>query len=72
MIFIKKKTVRDENSTYGRCEDCVYYDYDELLEESVCTLSLDEDEMVSFLSRKKNGCPYFKFYDEYKLVRHQN
>lgn len=56
----------------GKCEDCVYYDYDEDYEEDVCTLSLDEDEMVRFMTGKHKGCPYYKFYDEYKSVQKQN
>ena len=61
-----------ENAPYVRCEDCVYYDIDEEYEEYVCTLSLDEDEMERFMTRKNKGCPYYKFYDEYKSVQKQN
>ena len=41
------------------CESCEYYD-------------LDEDEMVRFLTGQNKGCPYYKYYDEYKLVQKQN
>ncbi len=44
-----------ENSPYGRCEDCVYYDIDDEYEEYVCTLSLDEDEMERFMTKKTKG-----------------
>ena len=36
----------------SNCEDCVFYDYDEDWECYVCTMNLDEDEMVRFLSGK--------------------
>ena len=56
----------------GRCEDCLYFDYDEELDEDVCCLDLDEDEMMRFLSGRYAACPYYRFYDEYKLVQKQN
>ena len=55
-----------------RCEDCLYYDYDEEYEDYVCMMSFDEDEAVRYLSSGKNRCPYFRFYDEYKSVQKQN
>ena len=54
------------------CEDCVYYDYDEYTDDFSCQMSLDEDELERFMRRTVSGCPYYKFYDEYKSVRHQN
>ena len=69
---MEKLTGNKKKSEVGSCEDCVYYDYDEFLDTYVCTLNLDEDEMVSFLTDKKSECKYFKYYDEYKFVRHQN
>ena len=56
----------------GRCEDCEFYDFDEEWEEYVCSMSLDEDEMINFLSRNTGRCPYYRYYDEYKSVRKQN
>ena len=55
----------------SNCESCVYYDYDEDYEEYVCTMNLDEDEMVRFLSGNTRTCPYYRFYDEYKSVQKQ-
>ena len=55
-----------------KCESCEYYDYDELTESYQCMMSLDEDEMVRFMSKHTKECPYFKFYDEYKFVQKQN
>ena len=54
------------------CESCVYFDYDEEYEDNVCTINLDEDEYVRFSQSKGKQCPYYKYYDEYKLVRKQN
>ena len=55
----------------GRCDSCEFYDYDEEWEEYLCTLSLDEDEMVQFLSGNTGRCPYYRYYDEYKSVHKQ-
>ncbi len=54
------------------CESCEYYDYDEEYDEHVCKISLDEDEYLNFLTRKTKGCPYYKYFDEYKSVQKQN
>ncbi|MEE0970318.1 MAG: DUF6472 family protein [Clostridia bacterium] len=53
------------------CEECEHYDYDDECDMYYCKMSLDEDEMVSFISGKKQSCPYYKYYDEYKSVRRQ-
>lgn len=55
-----------------RCEDCMYFDYDEAMDADICTLDLDEDEMIRFMSHPYSSCPYYKFYDEYKTVQKQN
>ena len=54
------------------CESCMYFDYDEMLDEDICTLDLDEDEMIRFMEHPYSSCPYYKFYDEYKTVQKQN
>ena len=54
------------------CESCVYFDYDEEYEENVCTINLDEDEAQRFMSGDSKRCSYFRFYDEYKMVKKQN
>jgi len=56
----------------GTCETCEFYDYDEEWDEYICSISLDEDEMIDFLGRNTNRCPYYRFYDEYKSVQKQN
>lgn len=55
----------------SNCEDCVFYDYDEDWDTYVCTMNLDEDEMVRFLSGTTRACPYYRYYDEYKSVQKQ-
>ncbi|MBE6613597.1 MAG: hypothetical protein E7632_14015 [Ruminococcaceae bacterium] len=54
------------------CDSCVHYDYNEADDIYECGVDLDEDEFLSFLTKKTQGCPYYKFYDEYKSVRRQN
>lgn len=56
----------------SRCELCSYFIFDEELEQYVCEINLDEDEMQNFLSYNTQNCPYFNLYDEYKIVRKQN
>lgn len=62
----------DQKKQVGNCEDCVFYDYDEDWDSYVCTMNLDEDEMVRFLSGDNRSCPYYRYYDEYKSVQKQN
>ncbi len=62
---------KQKNKTTN-CEDCMYFDYDEMFDEDICTLDLDEDEMIRFMEHPYSSCPYYKFYDEYKTVQKQN
>lgn len=69
----RKKTNKSVGAVRAsNCEDCVYYDYDELTEEYSCQKNLDEDEMERFIRRENKNCPYYKYYDEYKSVQKQN
>lgn len=61
-----------EKKRISNCEDCLYYDFDDNMDEYVCTVGLDEDEAVDFLGGARNRCPYYRFYDEYKSVQKQN
>ncbi len=54
------------------CESCVYYDYNDEDDIYECMMSLDEDEFLRFMTSRTDGCPYYKFYDEYKSVQRQN
>ena len=55
-----------------QCEMCANYEYDEEYEESICTMNLDEDEMIRFMTGREKSCPYFRYGDEYTIVRKQN
>lgn len=54
------------------CETCANYIYDDETDTYFCDMSLDEDEMARFLISSTYNCPYYDFYDEYKIVRKQN
>ena len=56
----------------SRCEYCMFYEYDDELEEYACTVGFDEDEYARFMSSYHSECPYFRFGDEYTIVRKQN
>lgn len=56
----------------GSCDSCEFFDYDEQTDSCTCCLSLDEDEFASFAAGNTKGCPYYRFYDEYKSVQKQN
>ena len=53
------------------CESCEFYDWDDDFDAYVCTMNLDEDEMLRFLHGENASCPYYRFYDEYKSVHKQ-
>ena len=54
------------------CETCANYILDDETETYYCNMDLDEDEMARFLTASTYNCPYYDFYDEYKIVRKQN
>lgn len=54
------------------CDSCVYYDYDDEYDTYICMMNLDQDEMEKFVSYSFDNCPYYKAYDEYKMVKKQN
>ena len=66
----KQKTKKKNIST--PCETCEFYIYDEEFGEYVCNISLDMDDMASFIQNQTNNCNYYRFYDEYKSVQKQN
>lgn len=55
----------------ANCESCEFYVYDEYIEDYTCSLSLDEDEMVEYVSGLTRDCKYYRYYDEYKSVHKQ-
>jgi hypothetical protein len=66
-----KKTAATPKYATGNCESCEFYDFDEEWGEYVCSMSLDEDEMIDFLGGNTRTCPYYRYYDEYKSVHKQ-
>ena len=55
------------------CETCVYYDVIDEDGTLGCTIDFDEDELYSLRTGEgRGGCPYYKFYNEYKSVQKQN
>ena len=56
----------------SQCDSCVNYYFDDELEEYCCDISLDEDEMMRFLTSSNYHCPYFRLDDEYGIVKKQN
>ncbi|MBR5157120.1 MAG: hypothetical protein IKW59_05065 [Clostridia bacterium] len=61
-----------QNSENTQCETCAYYDYDGETDDYGCSVSFDEDDISLFYSGGRNACPYYRFYDEYKMVKKQN
>ncbi len=53
------------------CETCLYYNYDEYMDNYVCDRDMDEDEYADFLTKKYKSCPYYRDGDEYKTARKQ-
>lgn len=53
------------------CDSCAYLLYDEEYEEYVCDVNMDEDDMSRLLSDSHYGCPFYKYGDEYSVVRKQ-
>lgn len=49
----------------------MYYEYDEDYECWCCGKDLDEDEMAHFLREDRWECPYFRYGDEYTIVKKQ-
>ena len=66
-----KKDSKEKKQKEIQCDTCAYYDYDDDYGAYCCTIDVDEDDAVSF-GGYKPSCPYYSFYDEYKIVRKQN
>lgn len=59
------------NMAISKCEYCMYYDFDEELEYYVCDMTLDEDELIKFMSDTFQECPYYRMGDDYTIARKQ-
>ncbi|MBQ9827147.1 MAG: hypothetical protein IJM62_00530 [Lachnospiraceae bacterium] len=53
------------------CEECSFYEYDDEEEEYFCSVNMDEDEYARLLEQGSRECPYFRFDNEYEIVKHQ-
>ena len=69
---INRYVYLEDTQMMSGCEFCMNYEYDEEYECYSCIIDMDEDEYLQFLTDKSRGCPYYKFYDEYKSVQKQN
>ena len=56
----------------SKCEECIFFDYDDVYDYSFCSMNLDEDETYKFVSGNFSDCPYFRPGDDYTIVRRQN
>lgn len=63
---------KEKKNNSSCCEECAYYIYDDEYECYVCEQDLDSDEMEAFITDSVKGCPYYRYYDEYTIVRKQN
>lgn len=55
----------------GKCEDCVFFDYDEETDCDCCTADMDEDDLERFLRSDVGACPFYRRGDEYRSARRQ-
>lgn len=70
-MVVDKSSEGERNMAKAGCDTCVYYEYDEEYEDYGCTISFDEDEMAHMMQDSHYECPYYKFGDEYVIVRKQ-
>ena len=56
----------------SNCEFCAHYIYNEYYDCYECMVNLDEDDVARFMQSSNDNCSYFKFSDDYKIVRKQN
>ena len=54
-----------------RCDDCLYYVFDDEYQDYVCDMDMDEDDWARMMGHGHKECPYWRDGDEYKVVRHQ-
>lgn len=65
----QKKTKKNKPTP---CETCAYFDMIYNDGTMGCTIDIDEDDAYREREDRRHGCPYYKFYDEYKSVQKQN
>lgn len=72
MTIMEKNTKIKPKNKPTPCESCVHYDAIDEYGTLGCTVDVDEDDLYRERTDRHQGCPYYKFYDEYKSVRRQN
>ena len=55
----------------SKCEECMFFDYDEETDPDFCSVDLDEDEMERFLRADTRNCPFYRRGDDYTTARKQ-
>ena len=53
------------------CESCMHYTYDDEWECFTCEMEFDEDDMSRFYASGGRQCPFYRFGDEYQIVKKQ-
>ena len=53
------------------CENCLYYEFDEEMQDYFCTSDMDEDDYARLMQGSQKHCPLWRNGDEYAVVRHQ-
>ncbi len=54
-----------------QCEDCLYYEFDEDMDDYICSADMDEDDYARLMQGGYKRCPFWRNGDEYAVVRHQ-
>ena len=68
----EKKNIKKKKEKPTPCESCAHFDVIDEDGTLGCTIDIDEDDAYRERSDHRAGCPYYKFYDEYKSVQKQN
>ena len=63
---------KDKKTNRTDCDTCENLVFDEEMQEYVCDIDMDEDEMLRFMTYANYNCPYYRADDEYRIVRKQN
>ena len=67
----QKAAKENDMKEKANCDYCAYNEYDEEYDSYTCQVNLDEDEMGRYMEGNFKSCPYFRYRDEYKIVRKQ-
>lgn len=68
---LQKHSKKGTAMAQTNCESCMNYEYDEDYDCYICTKDLDEDEMIRFIRGEFKDCPFYRFGDEYQIVKKQ-